>query len=468
MDLSLLQQRQKDGLSRFDRLRKAGTFGARLETAQVAATGTPIFAQGGDDPLFVRYPLTGAATGYVDIAVQPWLGDPVLSVVEGAPWQPDVFEATARQQMGHAVERWEAYSACDAAMKSGDVWLAPNRRLGGRYVELRKDEIGVTQGLSRQQREENQRQYVALAGAEAPPAVPAALPPVGLAGAPPVAVQPAGAEVPPVAVPLPGLGEVLAPPAGLVGVPVPAAGPVGAPAPPVGLVGVPVPPAGPAAAAPFAELSLCPLAAGGGGACVPKLTQTVDHWCVPAVLEMAIEYFLGEQQENRYQRELAKALEVTPLGMPNRALRSIPSAVSAVSGAQVSCKVTASAWCLVETEIGACRPMVTIAADHAFLIYGYTEVADGAAPPVAYMQLVDPWGGVTRTDAFSIHTADRAVQFWGLPVGATESAVAAGAPPIGAPGVAAPPAVAPLAVAPPVAVPPVAPPPAAAPPAAGV
>jgi hypothetical protein len=346
MDATTLKQQQDAGLSRFDRLRKAGVFGKRLMAVGASSEGTPIYAQDGGDVRFIRFPLAQSVPGYVDIAVDQSLGDPVLSVVEGASWQPKVFEQEVAG-MGCAGERWESFSSSDAALKCGDVWMAPNRKMGGgTYVKLGKDEVSRSQGLEAPQIEENRLRYDAMAAAEA---------------------------APPAAGPLPG--------------------------------------AAPSPSAP--ELPLCPLAAGASGSCVPELNQVDDHWCVPAVLEMAIEYFLGQREQNRYQRDLAKALAVSPLGMPAASVPNIPAVVGNAAGQQVACAPCCADWARIKTEIAAGRPMITISADHAFLIYGYTEDPVGSPDPaVAYLQLVDPWGGVTRHDAFATHVADLAFRFW--------------------------------------------------------
>ena len=366
MDPTILKQRQDAGLSRFDRLRQAGVFGQRLtEVGALSSEGTPIYAQDGGDVRFVRFPLANSVPGHVDIAVDQSLGDPVLSVVEGTSWQPKVFEQEVAG-MGCAGERWESFSASDAALKCGDVWMAPNRKKGGTYVKLPKNGVARSQGLLPTQIDENRLRYDAMAAAEAAP---------------------------------------------------PAAGPLlWAAAPP--------PSAPPSPSAP--DLPLCPLAAGAGGSCVPELGQADNHWCVPAVLEMAIEYFLGLQQQNRYQQGLAEALEVSPLGMPDTSLPKIPAAVGDAAGKQVACAPCCADWARIKTEIAAGRPMITISADHAFLIYGYAEDPVGSPDPaVAYLQLVDPWGGVTRHDAFATHVADLAFRFW-----STRAAQAAQSPAI--------------------------------------
>jgi hypothetical protein len=314
MDAVTVAERTKLGLATFRVLRDLGVMGARLGGAEPSGEGTQMIDMADGEPIFVRFALSGEAAGYVDLALQPWLGDPVLAVA---------LEADA-VALGFRWTRWASYGAGEVALDCGDVLLAPYRGHGGALYKVPRDESKRSWGLSEERQGANRQRYRAYVQAIE-------------AGSTP--------------------------------------GPVTSPQP----------------------LPLCPPSSVAASAtpCVPAISQRFGVWCVPAVLEMSIEYFLAENQACKYQSMLADSLKLlsSGSGLGSKDWNKIPQAVSDASGSKISCDLESVQWDTAVTEIDGARPLAYINDNHAFLIFGYSEVTKwGFIPPIGNISLVDPSG----------------------------------------------------------------------------
>jgi hypothetical protein len=337
MDAETVAERSHLALMTFSVLRDNGLFGS-LELG-VAGVGTEIVGLKDGEPVFMRFPLSGEAGGYVDLALQPWLGDPVVSVVVDVSWDPERFQAKT-SALGYKWRRWVSYAAGEVALECAGVFLDPYRGSEDEPYVVAPRELRKEWGLPPARRADNERRYaayiVALAASSA---------------------------------------------AGASGLSVPrfTAGP------------------GP--------IDICSSASTHGGLyrCIPKLPQGDDFWCVPAVLEMVIEYFLAQQRPGTYQSKLARFLGLYGgSGLNTKDWPRIPLAVSDASSQAVVAVLIGIDWGSVVKEIDAKRPVAYLNFDHAFLVFGYRgAVVWMAVPAIAYLQVLDPWGLKVGSLSFS-------------------------------------------------------------------
>jgi hypothetical protein len=345
MDAETFAERSRLGLATFKILHEKGLFRPLERDVALAAAGTEISGLEDGEPVFVRFPLMGGAGGFVDLALQPWLGDPVLAVVASARWDPEGFQAQA-SAFGYKWRRWVSYAAGEVALECVDVFLDPYRGCKDEPFVVPPREVRKEWGLPPERRADNARRYAAYVAALA-------------------ASNGAGDFAIPRFTASPG------------------------------------------------SLDLCSSASVPGGSyrCVPRLPQGDEQWCVPAVLEMVIEYFLAQQKAGLYQSKLARVLGLYGVSMKD--WPKIPQAVSDASSQEVLAALIGIDWGSVVQEIDAARPMAYLKSDHAVLVFGYSGVvAWMAVPAIAYLQVLDPWGLKVENLSFSSLPSGNLLKFW--------------------------------------------------------
>jgi hypothetical protein len=345
MDAETVADRIRLGLKAFNVLREMGLFGAG---AGIAAAATEVFGIKDGEPVFARFPLLGEAGGYVDLALQPWLGDPVVAVVTNVRWDPAGFQDQA-DVLGYKWRRWVNYSEGEVALECEGVFLDFFRGSKEAPYRVRPHEVKPEWGLSPEQRADNERRYSAYVAA-------------------------------------------LAASNGNGGL------------------------AGPRFTANPGSIDLCSstVVSGGSNHCIPENAQADDQWCVPAVLEMVIEYFLPPTKGGAgiYQHKLARCLGLYGVSMKD--WPKIPQAVSDVSSQAVLAELIGIDWGSVVNEIDAKRPLAYLQSDHAFLVFGYSGVVAWlAVPAIAYLEVLDPFTlGVGSLSLSSIPSGSSLVRFW--------------------------------------------------------
>ncbi|HEX3553901.1 MAG TPA: hypothetical protein VIA62_11805 [Thermoanaerobaculia bacterium] len=348
MDAKTVAERSRLGLTTFNILHEKRLFGFLKRGVAAADTGTEIFGLEDGEPVFVRFPLLGEAGGYVDLALQEWLGDPVVAVVPNVRWDPEGFQAQA-SALGYKWRRWVSYTADEVALECGNVFLDPYRGRKGQPYVVPPREVRKEWGLPPEQLADNKRRYEAYVAAVA-----------ATNGAGGLAVTRFTTSQ--------------------------------------------------------GSLDLCSVGSVPGGAyhCVPEIAQGGDLWCVPAVLEMIIEFFLPPKKggEGMYQGKLASDLGLYG-GAALKDWQKIPPAVSDVSAKVILTALIAVEWGSVVTEIDARRPLGYLTDDHAFLVFGYSGVvAWTSVPPSAYLRVLNPWGLKEEHLSFSCLPSGSLLKFW--------------------------------------------------------
>src|SRR4051812_3336584 len=242
MDAETVAARIGLGLTTFNILREKGLFGFLERGVVLADAGTEVFGLKDAEPVFIRFPLLGGAGGYVDLALQKWLGDPVVAVVTNVRWDPKEYQDQA-SALGYKWRRWVFYTAGQVALDCGDVFLDPYRGRKGQLYVVPPREVKKEWGLPPEKRIDNERRYEAYLAAGATN----------------------------------GAGLIV-----------------------------------PLSTASLEGVDLCSVGNPPGGTyhCVPKIAQKDDLWCVPAVLDMIIEFFLPPKKGGvgKYQGKLASNL----------------------------------------------------------------------------------------------------------------------------------------------------------------
>jgi hypothetical protein len=159
------------GIATFGVLGKMGLFGRSLIDLRLSDSATTFVATDDGRPIFARLSLQGDAAGYVDIALQPVLGDPVLAVVPGRPWDPTSFIRRAAAA-GYEGKRWVSYATGDAALDCGAVLLDPLRSDAKTLYIVPAEDARKPWGLSAAQEAANLRRYAMIAQAIAAGAAP--------------------------------------------------------------------------------------------------------------------------------------------------------------------------------------------------------------------------------------------------------------------------------------------------------
>ena len=331
MDARTLHNRTELGLQLFDVLRRQGVFGPRLREPDgtgVHQAGTTVYSLDDGEPVFSRRTITSVrpeVAGYVDIALQPWLGWPVIAVNLDARWDPQGFQDSATL-LGYRCRRWVSYAGGRAALQCNGVLLDPYRAKGGELFVVPPREAVTDWGLSEERQDQNRDLYDEWNAALA----------MGAA-----TLRAAEAQVQSNA------------------------------------------------------LELCAMSDHPriGHLCLSRFAERRILWCVPAALEMAIEYLLAQKTEGRYQGILARSLGLyggTGLGDARRTLQAVPDSTNkAVTITEVDVTLTE-----VRSAIDQQQPLALLTSNHAFLVFGYSGVLLPRATHLepTMVRVVNPWG----------------------------------------------------------------------------
>jgi hypothetical protein len=144
--------------------------------------------------------------------------------------------------------------------------------------------------------------------------------------------------------------------------------------------------------------------------CYQLRAQQTPVWCVAASVEMLLDFYRYDYAQTRIATELRLGTLAQPNGLPYSSVGEVVTALEALTGSALSAQmVTPGSFGLFVNEIEANRPLISFIPGHSRTVAGFTETS-GPIPGLNFQGLLvyDPWppnaGVITRWENYNATT----------------------------------------------------------------
>ncbi|MGH2941265.1 MAG: hypothetical protein ACRDLN_00605 [Solirubrobacteraceae bacterium] len=141
--------------------------------------------------------------------------------------------------------------------------------------------------------------------------------------------------------------------------------------------------------------------------------QQTNVWCVPASVQMLLDFYHHEQEQTRIATELGLGTLSKPRPLPVLREAAVLGAIGDLTRNALNATTRpAPNWSYFRSQINANRPMISFILGHSRMVAGYTISNVYAISPFRGLLVLDPWpprsGVVTRWENFVVPTHTRA------------------------------------------------------------